>query len=57
LYAHPPEPPFERLEKSVTVSNPTSAAARQIGQYLDSFFACVDLGGALPNTACSASPQ
>jgi hypothetical protein len=56
LYAHPPEPPFEQLDKSVTVNNPTSAAARQIGQYLQSFFACVDVGGALPNTACSASP-
>jgi hypothetical protein len=57
FYEHPPEPPFERLEKGLTVNNPTSAAARQIGQYLESFFACVDIGGSLPNTACSASPQ
>lgn len=56
LYAHPPEPPFERLAQSVTIQNPTAAAARQIGLYLQSFFACVDVGGSLPNTACSASP-
>jgi hypothetical protein len=56
LYAHPPEPPFERLPQSVTIQNPTAAASRQIGQYLQSFFACVDVGSSLPNTACSASP-
>jgi dienelactone hydrolase len=56
-YAHPPEPPFEQLTRSVTVQNPTAAAARQIGQYLQSFFACVDVGGSLPSSACSASPN
>lgn len=57
LYAHPPEAPFEKLDKPVTVNNPTASAARQIGQYLKSFFDCVDVGGTLPNTACSASPD
>lgn len=57
LYEHPPEPPFEMLRESVTVQNPTVAAAKQIGQYLQSFFACVDVGGALPNSACAASPD
>lgn len=56
-YAHPPEAPFKRLDDAVTVMNPTTAAARQIGQYLESFFACVNRGDALPNTACSASPD
>jgi hypothetical protein len=56
-YAHPPEAPFKRLDDAVTIMNPTAAAARQIGQYLESFFACVNRGDALPNTACSASPD
>jgi pimeloyl-ACP methyl ester carboxylesterase len=57
LYAHPPEPPFEQLPQSLPIQNPTAAAAWQIGQYLQSFFACVDVGDSLPNTACSASPD
>ncbi len=56
-YAHPPEPPFEQLAEPVTIENPTGAAARQIGQYLQSFFTCVDAGATLPNSACSASPD
>jgi pimeloyl-ACP methyl ester carboxylesterase len=57
FYEHPPEPPFEQLPQSVTVQNPTSAAVKQIAQYLESFFACVDVGSYLPNTACPAQSQ
>ncbi|HKU44382.1 MAG TPA: hypothetical protein VJR89_39755 [Polyangiales bacterium] len=56
-FVHPPEPPFEPLAQRVAVQNPTAAAARQIGQYLASFFDCVGSGGALPNNACAASPD
>jgi hypothetical protein len=56
LFEHPPEPPFERLSQKVTVQNPASAAARQIALYLESFFACVDVGRYLPTTACPATP-
>lgn len=55
-YVHPPEPPFALLPSRVNVQNPTAAAGKQIGQYLDSFFQCVGGGGALPS-ACPASPD
>lgn len=56
-YAHPPEPPFEALAPRVSVQNPTAAAARQVGQYLESYFNCVSTGSTLPNSACTASPD
>jgi hypothetical protein len=55
-YAHPPEAPFEPLSQPMSIMNPTSAAARQIGLYLQSFFSCAKDDASLPNTACSASP-
>jgi len=56
-YVHPPEPPFEKLSQRALVENPTTEAAEQIGKYLQTFFECVVRGGALPNSACTASPD